>query len=324
LHTSAFGVRYREALDQAYFENGNRGSVSEGSSPPLPFYHSAQEILAEPRFPVARDALIDAMLKIYEHDPNLNRLLQEAGRNVLFVIIMCLNARYDESDRATWPTMQLVTRSAAAQGVSSARRIHDLVMHFVSADYIELRGSSLDRRTRLVTPTEKMIAQDQDWLVSHYLPLQILYPDPGYDLVMRRDPAFQIAQRLVASSFFSMSAELLAHHGDIVRFMIREAGLMTLLKLMQLDRSGALGRGISFADIGARFGASRTQVRKILQEAASVGFLELSTDDRPIIRVTAQLYAAFDRFLAAGMSGHDLIYQLAAGTMAPATLPSAP
>jgi hypothetical protein len=106
--------------------------------------------------------------------------------------------------------------------------------------------------------------------------------------------------------------------------MIREAGLMTLLKLMQLDRSGALGRGISFADIGARFGASRTQVRKILQEAASVGFLELSTDDRPIIRVTAQLYAAFDRFLAAGMSGHDLIYQLAAGTMAPATLPSAP
>ncbi len=289
--------------------------MSVMQSPRLPSYRSEQEILANSRFPVARDALIDAMLKIYEHDPHLNRLLQEAGRNVLFVIIMCLNARYDENDRATWPTMQLVTRSAAAQGVSSPRRIHNLVMHFVSADYIELRGSSRDRRTRLVTPKPKMIAQDQDWLASHYLPLQILYPDPGYDLVMRRDPAFQIAQRLVASGFFSMSANLLAHHADIVRFMTREAGLMTLMKLMEIDRNGALRRGVSFADIGARFGASRTQVRKILQDAASVGFLQFSTDDRPIIRLTAKLYEAFDRFLAAGMSGHDLIYQLAAQTM---------
>ena len=57
-------------------------------------------------------------------------------------------------------------------------------------------------------------------------------------------------------------------------------------------------------------------MRKIAQEAASVGFLSVSDDDRPVIRLTQGLYEAFDRFLAAGMSGHDLIYQLALQTIA--------
>ena len=36
----------------------------------------------------------------------------------------------------------------------------------------------------ILTPTEKMIAQDQDFLVSHYLPLDIMFPDPGYARIM--------------------------------------------------------------------------------------------------------------------------------------------
>jgi DNA-binding MarR family transcriptional regulator len=256
------------------------------------------------------------MLALYEHDPRLNRLLQEAARNILFVIIMCLNARCDQDDRATWPTMQLVARTTAAHRVASERRIHGLVTQFVRAGYIELKPSDRDRRDRLVTPTAKMVAEDQVWLVSHYMPLQVLFPDPGYDLIMRRDPKFQIAQRLVASSFLAHGVKLLADHELIVRFMMREAGMMTLLKLLALDRRDALKDGVSYADIGARFGASRTQVRKIVQEAASVGFLYVSKDDRPIVRLTAKLFDAFDRFTAAGMSGHDLIYRLAVQTMA--------
>src|SRR5271166_3906860 len=85
----------------------------------LPAHHSEEEIFSHPRFPIARDDFVDAILALYEYDPFLNRLLLEAGRNVLFVVIMCLHARYDEADRATWPTLALATQSTAAQGVSS-------------------------------------------------------------------------------------------------------------------------------------------------------------------------------------------------------------
>ena len=71
----------------------------------LPAYHSAEEILSHPRFSVARDEFVTAMLALYEHKPFLNRLLLESGRAVLFNVIMCLYARYDAADRATWPTL---------------------------------------------------------------------------------------------------------------------------------------------------------------------------------------------------------------------------
>jgi DNA-binding MarR family transcriptional regulator len=290
----------------------------------LPAHRSMEEILAHPRFAVARDELVRAMLALYEHDPHLNRLLLDAGRNVLFVVIMCLHARYDEADRATWPTLGLVTRSAAAQGVASARRIHGLVSQFIQAGFLEPRASPRDRRIRIVTPTAKMTAQDQDWLVSHYLPLQVLFPNPGYPRIMGRDPEFQRAQRLVASSFFALGASILADHPIVMQFMSREAGIMVLLKLLQRVRAESLAPAgdaraqekISYSDIGARFGVSRTHVRKILQEAESQGLMRLTKDRDPFVELAPELVTAFDRFLAAGMSGHDLIYKLALGSAA--------
>jgi hypothetical protein len=79
----------------------------------VPAHHSAEEILSHPRFAIARDAFVKAILALYEDDPFLNRLLLEAGRAVLFIQLMCLYARYDEADAATWPTLGLLTRSMA-------------------------------------------------------------------------------------------------------------------------------------------------------------------------------------------------------------------
>src|SRR5260370_42328213 len=105
-----------------------------------PAHHSAEEILSHPRFPIARDEFANGILALYEYEPFLNRLLLEAGRNVLFVVIMCLHARYDEADRATWPTLRLATESPAAQGVSNPRRLRPLGSQFIQTGYLELRS----------------------------------------------------------------------------------------------------------------------------------------------------------------------------------------
>src|SRR5258708_37979760 len=123
---------------------------------------------------------------------------------------MCLHARYHEAGRATWPALRLATQSTAAQGVSSPRRLSTLVSQFIETGYLELRASPRDRRVRILTPTAKMVAQDQDWLVSHYLPLQVLFPKPGYAPIMQRDGAFQLVHRLITSRFFALSGEELA------------------------------------------------------------------------------------------------------------------
>jgi hypothetical protein len=279
----------------------------------LPAFHSAEEILADPRFPFARDEFVTAILALYEHKPFLNRLLLEASRTVLLVIIMCLYARYDEDDRATWPTLRLVADSMKLHRLASASRVHDLVSHLAKAGYLEQRSAPQDRRVRILTPTRKMIAQDQDFLVSHYLPLDILFPDPGYAPIMTRDPAFQLKQRLVSRDLFALGAQILAGNPIMMLFQGRDAGVMILLKMMQMAarQGGAEPFKVSYSDLGSRFGVSRTHVRKLLIEAEQMKLVRLTKAGGQFVEVTPQLVKAFDRFIADAMSGHDLCYNLA-------------
>jgi DNA-binding MarR family transcriptional regulator len=279
----------------------------------LPAFHSTEEILAHPRFSFARDEFVKAILALYEHKPFLNRLLLEASRTVLLVIIMCLYARYDEDDRATWPTLRLVADSMTLHRLASASRVHDLVSRLVKAGYLEQRAAQQDRRVRILIPTVKMVAQDQDFLVSHYLPLDILFPDPGYAPIMTRDPAFQLKQRLVSSDLFALGAQILAGNPIMMLFQGRDAGVMILLKMRQLaaQQGGAGAFAVSYSDLGDRFGVSRTHVRKLLSEAEEMKLVRLTKVGGQFVELTPQLLQAFDRFIADAMSGHDLCYNLA-------------
>lgn len=286
--------------------------VPLADQPGLPPHHSAEEIIAHPRFGLARDAMLQAMLALYDHNPFLNRLLLEIGRNILFVVIMCLHARHDAADRETWPTLQRVKDTMAGFGLASPRRVADLVSRLVKTRYLEQRVSPHDRRVRILVPTSRMIAQDQDWLVAHYVPLQVLFPHPGYAPIMRRDRAFHRQHRRAAAGLLPLGARIMKRNPLILRFMQREAGMMVLIKLMHLAGSREdVTCEISYSDIGARFGVSRTQVRKVAQEAEKEGLLRLIRRGSQFVRLRHKFIAAFDHFIADTMAGHDLVYDLA-------------
>ncbi len=281
--------------------------------PAFPGQRTVPEILSHPRFPFARAAMVEAMLALYEHDPFLNRLLLEVGRNVVFVVIMCLDAGYDEADRATWPTLAAVTQAMAAFGIASPRRIADLVARLIETGYIEQAAAAGDGRVRILRPTDKMIALDQDWLVAHYAPLQALFPDPGYAPIMERDRDFQRRQRLAAVGQFPLAAKVMARNETMMHFMSREAGIMVVIKLLHLaGPNGDTTRRIAYSDIGTRFGVSRTQVRKLLQEAEAKGLVRLERGRTLSAQPTPALLHHFDRLVADTMAAHDFTFKLAA------------
>ena len=279
-------------------------------------YHSSDEILAHPHFATARMAFVESTLALYEDDPFLNRLLVEAGRLIIATVILCLHVRYDEADRATWPTVRLLKESMAQFGLSSPRRIEDLVARLVHSRFLEMAVPKTDRRVRILLPTEKLIAHDQDWLAAQYAPLHAMFPDPGYPLAVGRDPVFQRAQRLVAMSFFSLGAHIMASNPAMLIFLNRDAGMMPLIKLVQMASAGeGASEGLSYADLGARFGVSRTHVRNLLQEAEQMELVSLTGRGGRYVRLLPSVLQAFDRFVADGMSGHDLLYQIALSQM---------
>jgi hypothetical protein len=287
--------------------------MSDLSAPVAGGHRSPDKILTHPHFVAARTAFVEAVLDLYEGDAFLNRLLVEASRQVIFNMIVSLYFRYDEADRATWPTTQALKEQMRVFGLSSPRRIEDLVARLVHLGYLESHPTQRDRRVRILTPTAKMLSLDQDWLIIHYRPLQVMFPNPGYSQVIERDPVFQRAHRLVALGFSAHGSKIMAGNPAIMLFMNRDAGIVILIKLVQmLGKAGdSAAEKLSYTDIGARFGVSRTHVRLILQDAERAGLVALSGQGGRLVELKPSVLQAFDRFLADSMSGHDLLFRIA-------------
>jgi hypothetical protein len=272
--------------------------------------HTSEDILANPRFASARAAFIEAVLAFHEGDQFSSRLMVETMRQVTFNLIVILHLRHNVADRSTWPTPQRLKAVIKPYGLASPRRIDALVTRLVHLGYVDSRPSELDGRVRLLKPTPKMMALDREWLVYNYLPLHAMFPD-GYAEPIARDPAFQRAQRLVALEFAPKSTRIMASNPSVMRFMHRDAGMLVLIKLIQMSSAGDVTKGLSYNDIGARFGVSRTHVRGLLEDAAEHGDVSLCGHSGRLVELRPSILQAFDRFLADAMSAHDSMYKLA-------------
>jgi hypothetical protein len=279
--------------------------------------HAPEAILAHPRFAAARAAFVDAVLALHEGDAFHNRLLVEAVRQVTFNLLISLHLRHDASDPTTSPTMGRLKEELSVFSLASPRRIDALVARLIHLGYLKSRPAERDRRMRILTPTAKMMSLDREWLAYHYVPLQVMFPD-SYAEPLRRDPAFQRAQRLVALDFSAKGAQIMASNPAVMRFMNRDAGVLVLIKLVQMSTAADGAEGLSYTDIGTRFGVSRTHVRTVLEEAAQHGDVSLSGHGGRLVELQPPMLQAFDRFVADAMSGHDLLYQLARERMAKA------
>ena len=281
-------------------------------------HHSPEEILSHPDFSAARKAFVDSILGLYENDPFLSRLLIEAGRHVMFMMIICLSARYSEEERSTWPTIGRLQEAMRPFHLSSGRRIEDLVARLAHTGFIKSAPSPQDGRVRILLPSEAMLDRDADWLVAHHRPLQILFSTPGYDWILRRDRSFQRAHRSLSFDFAGHGAHILDSNPDMMLFMSRDIGMMVLMKLIQMEGQdpGGMAEGLSFANIGERFGATRTHVRDILKDAQAAGLVDLIGRGGKLVKLQPRVLQAFDRFIADSMSGHDLLYKLTASGFA--------
>lgn len=280
---------------------------------------SQDELLAHPRFPDARKLYLDRFLDVYGADPFMVRLLIESGRFLVYQMAVVLQAGQDPDDRATWFTIGHLKQQLAQLGMgASPRQIDHLVARLREVGFLESLPCGRDRRVRVLKSTERMLAHDRDWLAAHYAPLTVLCPHNDYGPVMRRDPAFQIVHRRTAMAFWPLGIRILLSVPDMMLFFDRIAGHMVLAALLQtaMAEPGEARVAVPYADVGDRFGVSRTHVRQLLMAAQEIGLVRLEARGGHRVEILPRLWASYDRCIAGGMFLHDLVYGAATGRLA--------
>jgi hypothetical protein len=239
---------------------------------------TAEEILAHPRFAVARRVHIDAVVALFSGDRFVTRLMNDAGTIVLRGFLVALHTVYDANDRTTWATPGQVQKHIVQRGLASARCVDDLLARFRQARYVRTIVSPVDKRVRILEPTERLIAHDRDHLAVYHDFLRDLYPHRGYEWTVRRDPHVHLAIRKAA--FYAQPRALaFMRHAPFLMFLSRDAGYLAFLLVAQAGLAES-DQDASFVSIANRLGVSRTHIHNLFVEAEAADYRERQNSPR--------------------------------------------
>lgn len=275
---------------------------------------SLKQLFAHPRLPSARNAFIRAFLELYDDDPQIAHLLIEFGRFLVFYSALANFSAQDSKKPETWATVGRLKRRLQSFNATSVRQVDKLISDLRDAGFLEVVKPEQDGRLRIIKPTQQAMAHDREWLCAHYVPLAILFPDRDYSLVTSRDAAFQLIHRRRSLEFVPIATGLLSMPPEVMVFFRRPGGYMFLATLLAAAKDGQAGRHatVSYAEIGERFGYSRTHVRQVLTDAENAGLVRLHSRGGHDVEILQALWAGHDKGVAAGMCLHDMIYTRAA------------
>jgi DNA-binding MarR family transcriptional regulator len=271
---------------------------------------SYADIVRHARLRDAMRVYLDRFLAVYGGDPFLVRLLIEMGRYSLVHLVMLLEAGHEPAKRETWPTLGRVKELMAAYGFGSGRHVDDLIMRLCEVGFLEMYPSEHDRRTKMLKCTEMLWAHDRDWLAAHFAPLAVCYPQHGYAPALNGDRQFQVAFRRASVPFIPIGAKLIQFVPDMTLFLEHAGGYMVIAALLQaaLASGDGVQTAVPYADIGERFGLSRTHVRRLLARAQENGLVKLQARGGHRVAILPRLWASHDRGISCGMFLNDMVY----------------
>lgn len=110
---------------------------------------------------------------------------------------------------------------------------------------------------------------------------------------------------------------------DTMLFFNHAAGAVVQAELLRIAMAAPdyPDAPVPYADIGDRFGVSRTHVRQLLVAAEAAGLVKLHTRGGRRVQVLPRQWASYDRGMAVGMYLHDLVYVTAERSAQPARQP---
>lgn len=189
----------------------------------------------------------------------LSRLLNDGGRFI--ASLMILDLHFSAGAGGGFTAAQL-RREAVKGGLCSAGRITAFLVTLRLAGYLTA-GTTGDRRTRSLVPTEALLAAHRDrWKVVFDL-LAELSPDAYGAAAAVEDPTFLGHCAHVMMESYRDGRRILDYVPELNPLGQRDAGVTMLMSLLMLEP----GRSSSAAELGRSFSVSQSHVRETMRLA---------------------------------------------------------
>ena len=253
----------------------------------------------------------EVMPEYFANNIVLNRVVSEAWRFEMLVYTLHLYDNWIPIDPATGLTVANLTRICTRQGCASRNRVFAILGIMQLAGYLHRRRSKIDARVVHLEPSANFVETVEGW---NQRILQIIDAiDDTAELAESHStiPRFGWDMRERGAQVLLAGWKLLDPFPEVEHFVSRDGGWMLLLTCVADALRTSNGEAIAPLSVdltvfGARFGVSRSHLRRLLESAHAAGLLDAPPRNGQHIQLAPNLVASFLACMASELSNYRL------------------
>jgi hypothetical protein len=239
----------------------------------------------------------------------LNKVVTEAWRFEMLVYALYLHDSRDPADPRSGLTVANLQKICAQQNCASRGRVLAILGMMRIAGYLRASRSPLDSRVTHLEPSAAFLAVVEGWNHRMFQIIDAVTLEDGLAIAHQADPDFGRAMRVRGAQRLLRGWKLLDPFPEVAHFVSRDGGWMLLLTCVA--EAMRLGEGrrivpvsVDLAPFGARFGVSRSHLRRLLESAHDVGLLEAAPRNGACILMSQKLVASFLACMASELGNY--------------------
>jgi hypothetical protein len=257
---------------------------------------------------------VNAILKYHAQLPQrssgnavLNKVVAESGRYELLAYTLYLYDIRDPVNPRSGLTVTNLEKMCIRQNCASPGRVRAYIGLMWAAGYLKRHQSKTDSRITHFEPSKKLVEIVEGWNHEIFKAIDDIFPDDGLALRHATEPRFGWDMRRNGTEQVLTGWKPFDLFPEVYHFISHDAGWMFLLHIIgeMMRQSGGthiVPVQVDLPEFGARFGVSRSHLRRLLESAFEKGLLEQPPQNGTHIVLSHRLVASYFMSMASELS----------------------
>lgn len=256
----------------------------------------------------------------------LNKVVTEAWRFEMLVYTLYLHDKRDAADPRSGLTFANLQRICAIQKCASRGRVFAILGLMQVGGLLRRVRAADDSRVVHLVPSDAFIEIVEGWNHRIFQIIDAIAPEGALAARHKSEPRFGWDMRRRGAESILSGWKLLEPFPEVEHFVSRDGGWMLLLScvaetILRSEGSHIVPVAVDLQVFGARFGVSRSHLRRLLESAHQAGLLEAPPRNGAHILLSHRLVASFIACMASELGNYRLWAQSSfpAGDHSPAS-----